>query len=185
MGASAADYGIIAIFQATDEAVAAGRFGNRLHLSVTGTGFAHADIFPHGLVKQVVVLGDKGHLAVKLGKGDFFQILSSQGDLAFVHIPESADELGDGALAGTGGPHKGGHTACRDGKGYVVEDLLVVVVTEGNVLHLNIHGVQLYHFIAVVLLFTVQNGVHFAYNGAHLCQAVHKIHGRQQWAGDP
>ena len=124
-------------------------------------------------------------MAVKLGKGDFFQILSSQGDLTFVYIPEPADELGDGALAGAGGAHKGGHTACRDGKGYVVQDLLVVVVAEGNVLHLNIHGVQLYHFIAVVLFFTVQNGVHFAYNGAHLCQAVHKVHGGKQRAGNP
>ena len=69
-------------------------------------------------------------MAVKLGKGDFFQILSSQGDLTFVYIPEPADELGDGALAGTGGAHKGGHTACRDGKGYVVQDLLVIVVAE-------------------------------------------------------
>ena len=55
----------------------------------------------------------------------------------------------------TVGSHKGGHTACRDGKGYVVQDLLVVVVAEGNVLHLNIHGVQLYHVIAVVLFFAV------------------------------
>lgn len=81
--------------------------------------------------------------------------MSSQGDLAFLYIPEPADELGDGALAGAGGPHKGGHTARRDGKGYVVQDLLVVVVAEGNVLHLNIHGIKLYHVIAVILLFAV------------------------------
>ena len=72
MGAATAHHRVIAFFQAADKAITAGGLCHRLHLGVAGAGPAHADIFPHRIIEQIVVLRDKGHLAVELGQRDFF-----------------------------------------------------------------------------------------------------------------
>ena len=91
MGAASAHDGVIALFQGPNEIVAPGGLRHSLHLLVGGIGAAHADVLPDALVKEVVVLGHKGHLVIELGQRDFLQILPAQGDGAGGHIPEPGD----------------------------------------------------------------------------------------------
>ena len=160
MGAASAHDGVIALFQGPNEIVAPGGLRHSLHLLVGGIGAAHADVLPDALVKEVVVLGHKGHLVIELRQRDFLQILPAQGDGTGGHIPEPGDQFGDGGLAGAGGAHKGSHGAGGDGEGHVVEDLLVRVVAEGHMGEGDVPPLELHRGVPVVLLLTVQNLVH-------------------------
>ena len=71
--------------------------------------------FAHSFVKQVIVLGDKGHLVVKLRQRDFFQVMSAQGDGTLFHIPEAADQFGNGGFTRAAWSYKGGRCARRYG----------------------------------------------------------------------
>ena len=54
------------MLQLADENVASGGFGDLFHFLISGIYPAHTDIFPDGIVKEVIVLRDKGHLVVEL-----------------------------------------------------------------------------------------------------------------------
>ena len=112
------------------------------------------------------------------------QILPAQSNGAGGHIPEAGDQLGDGGLAGAGGPYKGGHGPGGDGERYIVEHLLVCMVAERHMGELNIPALELRRRFPVVLLRSVQNGIHRAHDGAHLSETVHKVHGGQQGPGN-
>ena len=66
VGAASAHHRAIAVFQTADKGVTPGGLCHGLHLGVGGRRATHADIFPDALVKEVVVLGYKGHLVVEL-----------------------------------------------------------------------------------------------------------------------
>src|SRR5699024_9424370 len=102
------------------------------------------------------------------------------GDGAGGHIPEPGDQLGNGGLAGTGRPYKGGHGAGGDGEVHVVEDLLVHVVAEGHMGEGNVPPTKMYGGVPMVLLLTVQNIIHLPHNGSLLGQMSYKVHEVQQ-----
>ena len=184
MGAASAHHGVVAAFQAPDKGVAPGGLCHGLHLGVGGRRATHADIFPDALVKEVVVLGDKGHLVIELLQWDPLQVLSAQGDGAGGYIPKAGDQLGDGGLARARGPHKGGHAPGGNGEGHIVEHLLVRVVAERHMGELDVPAPELHRRFPVILLRPVQDGVHRAHDGAHFGKAVHKVHGGQQRPGN-
>ena len=184
MGAASAHHRVIAVFQTADKGVTPGGFCHGLHLGVGGRRAAHADVLPNALVKEVVVLGDKGHLVIELLQWDPLQVLSAQGDGAGGYIPKAGDQLGDGGLARARGPHKGGHAPGGNGEGHIVEHLLVRVVAERHMGELDVPAPELHRRFPVILLRPVQDGVHRAHDGAHFGKAVHKVHSGQQRPGN-
>ena len=138
MGTASAHHRLITIFQAADKSVTTGGFSYGLHLSVACAGFAHADVFAHSFVKQVVLLGNKSHLIIKLRQRDFFQVMSAQSDGTLFHVPEAADQLGNGRFTRTAWSYKGGHCARRYGERDIVQNFLVFVVTERYMIDLDI-----------------------------------------------
>lgn len=104
MAAAPAADGVVALSQLADEIIAPGSLGYRLDFRIGGVQAAHADVVPHRAVKEVVVLRYIGNLAVELLQRDLPQIHTAQGDRATRHIPETSDELSDGALPEPEGP---------------------------------------------------------------------------------
>ena len=95
MGASSADYGIVAVLQFPYKGITACGFCCGLYFSIGCSGFSHADVFPYRFIKQIVVLRDERSLFIELAKRDVLQVMSAQRDPAFFHIPEPCDQLCD------------------------------------------------------------------------------------------
>ena len=74
MRSATADYCIKAFFKLADESGAAGFPRCLFDLRVGRIPASHAYVFAHGIVKQVVVLRDKGYLVVKLAERDLLQL---------------------------------------------------------------------------------------------------------------
>ena len=177
MGASAAHPGVIAMLQLADKTVASGGFGDLFHFLISGIYPAHTDIFPDGIVKEVIVLRNKGHLVIELFQRDTAFLHAAQGNAALGHIPETGDELGNGGLARTGGTNQSGEAAGRNGEGDVVEDLLFLGISKGDMIQGNIRFSQLCRLCSVILLRLQENLVHRAYDGTYLGKIIHKAHG--------
>ena len=160
--------GVVAVLQPADKAVAAGGAGRCLHLGVRGAHPAHADILPHGVGKKIVVLGHERHLLVELRQGDVPQIVPAHGDGAGLHIPEARCQLGQRGLAAAGGAYQRRHAVLRDGQTDAVQDLLVVVVSEGYVPELDAVSVKGDRRLTVGLLLCLEYLV-------HLRQRVHEV----------
>lgn len=146
--------------------------GSSLHLGIGGTQTTHADIFPHRVIKQVVILRDIGHLLVELRERNGSQIAASHGDAALFDIPEARCQLGNGGLATAGGPDQCGHLPGRSVQADVVQDHLVIMITERNMLQRNIMVCKRYRCSAVFLLLGGQDGIHLSDSSTHHGQRI-------------
>ena len=178
VAATPAADGVVALIQLADEIIAPGSPGYRLDFRIGGVQAAHADVVPHRAVKEVVVLRYIGNLAVELLQRDLPQIHTAQGDRAARHIPETGDELGDGALAGAGRAHQSGDRPRPDVQTYIVEHFTVLLlVGKGHMIQSDTQTIQLRLCRGALQLRSIQNGGDLTHIGTHHRQFVHKGHG--------
>ena len=106
---------------------------DRLHFGIGGVPPSHADIFPHGVVKEIVVLRHERDLVIQLRQRDVLQLVAAHGDAAGADVSEARGELGDGRFSAAGRADQRRHFILRNGQADAVEDLLIRMVAEADV----------------------------------------------------
>ena len=136
---------------------------------------SHADIFPHGVVKEIVVLRHERNLVIQLRQRDVLQLVAAHGDAAGAGVPEARGELGNGRCSAAGRADQRRHFGLRYGQADAVEDLLIRMVAEADVFEHDGMVGKCGRRFAVDLLLRVQDLIHLRDRRAYLRQRIHEI----------
>ena len=97
------------------------------YLGVCRFGIAQTDVFHDAHVKQVIVLRYKRDFFLVIVQRDLPYIDAAIGYTAAAHVPEGRNQLGDGALAGTGRSHQRVDRTFTDRQVYTVQDFFFLI----------------------------------------------------------
>ena len=138
---------VVPLRHPADEVLALSQPCDTLHFLIGGVRLPYADIVCYGRVEKNYVLKDdrkvpQQSLGVYPGN-----ILTSDEDIASIHVPEAGSQLGACALSPTRWSYKCRHFTLPSGEGDILEHLLSFLVGEGDM-------VEFYVVIRKVTLLT-------------------------------
>ena len=122
--------------------------GSQNHLFVCGVRPAVADILQHAVSKEKNLLLDNSDLPPERALGHLSDVLAVDAHSALGHVVKAGNQLAKGGFASTGGAHKGKLFPGFDVQLNVVKDLVLIIVSEGDVIKGNF-AADCAHFLGV------------------------------------
>ena len=156
--------------------MAAGRFGDVLHLLVGRGEVALADIFAHALVEQEVILRDVGDILIELFERNFADVLAAYGYFSAPDVPHGGNELCDRRFPAARRPDERVDRPLPEFKIYAMQDLFALVVAETDILALYGIVCKFYLLFRADKLRLLQNGVYLPDDDADFPDVVAVTH---------
>ncbi len=114
--------------------VGVGQTGGGKHFFVAGVPAAITDVLHHRGGEQERILQDDAQLLAQRRLLQAADVVAVDGDAAFIHIVEAAEQADDGGFAGTGGAHEGDGLARRGGQADILQHRLARLISEAYML---------------------------------------------------
>ena len=138
LDAAFTDKGIVAFRQAHDVVVDVGFFSCLVDLLAAGSQLAVGDVVKDGAGEEENILLHDADFAAQRTAGDLADVLSVDADAALGDFVKTRNQMTEGGFAAAGRSDDGDHLALREGHRDVGEDLLALIVLEGNVVEGNL-----------------------------------------------
>ena len=128
-------HGVVSLRQTSDETVRVRKSCRCIDLLVRSIKLAVADILHDCIRKEVSILQNDTERSAEVRLFDLIYVDRIIADLTVLNIIEAIDQVGDSRLAGTGGSDKCNFLSRLRIKLDIVEDHLIVVITEIHAVH--------------------------------------------------